>query len=269
MVATPIGNLRDITLRALDVLSRADLVLAEDTRVTQKLLNAHAIKARLESYHEHNAEAMRPRVLALLAEGRAVALVSDAGTPLVSDPGFRLVRDAADAGRRVFPIPGASALLAALVISGLPSDRFLFAGFPPAKAGPRADFFGEFVDAPASLVFFETGPRLKESLEAMVAALGDRDAAICRELTKTFEEVRRGRLSALAAGVDAPPKGEIVVVVAPPSAAAAPDEAALDAALRRWLGSLSVKEAAQRAALETGVPRKLAYARALALKGEP
>lgn len=268
VVATPIGNLRDITLRALDVLGAADLVLAEDTRVARKLLDAFSLAPQVTSYHEHNAESARPKVLAALEAGKAVALISDAGTPLISDPGFKLVRDAAAAGHRVFPIPGASALLSGLVVAGLPTDRFLFAGFAPSKAGQRATFFADLADIGATLVFYETGPRLKESLEAMHAAFGDREACVGRELTKFFEEVRRDRLSVLAANIDAPPKGEIVVVVAPPEEKPPADEATLDAALRRFLPSHPVKEAARLAAEETGGSRRDAYARALILKDE-
>lgn len=267
VVATPIGNLRDITLRALEVLGAADLVLAEDTRVTAKLLGAYGVSPRVMSYHEHNADAVRPRVLAALADGAVVALVSDAGTPLVSDPGFKLVRDAAGAGHRVFPIPGASALLAGLVVSGLATDRFLFAGFPPVKPGARAAFFDELAGIDATLVFFETGPRLKASLEAMAAAFGTREAAVGRELTKMFEEVRRGALAELAAGVDAPPKGEIVVLVGPPAESdVVIDDAAIDAVLKPLLSDHPVKEAAARAAEALGIPRRAAYARALALR---
>lgn len=268
VVATPIGNLRDVTLRALDVLGGADLVLAEDTRVARKLLDAFSLSPQVTSYHEHNAEAARPKVLAALEAGKAVALISDAGTPLISDPGYKLVRDAAAAGYRVFPIPGASALLSGLVVAGLPTDRFLFAGFAPSKAGARATFFDELADISATLVFYETGPRLKASLEAMHAAFGDREAAVGRELTKFFEEVRRGRLSELAAAIDADPKGEIVVIVAPPEEKPVGDEAALDAALKRFLPSHPVKEAARLAAEETGVMRRDAYARALILKDQ-
>jgi 16S rRNA (cytidine1402-2'-O)-methyltransferase len=268
VVATPIGNLRDITLRALDVLRGADLVLAEDTRVARKLLDAHSLSPQVTSYHEHNAESARPKVLAALEAGKAVALISDAGTPLISDPGYKLVRDAAAAGHRVIPIPGASALLSGLVVAGLPTDRFLFAGFAPSKAGQRATFFEELADIEATLVFYETGPRLKESLEAMHTAFGDREACVGRELTKFFEEVRRDRLSALAAKIDAPPRGEIVVIVAPPGEKPPADAATLDSALRRFLPSHAVKEAARLAAEETGVSRRDAYARALVLKDE-
>lgn len=267
VVATPIGNLRDITLRALDVLGGAHLVLAEDTRVTRKLLSAYGLGPRTMSYHEHNAETARPKIMAALEAGQAVALVSDAGTPLISDPGFKLVRAAAAAGHRVFPIPGASALLAGLVTAGLPTDRFLFAGFPPVKAGARASFFADMAQVAATLVFYETGPRLKASLEAMAIAFGDRQAAVGRELTKMFEEVRRGSLPALAAAIEAAPKGEIVVLVGPPDPTRiAPADAAIDAALGKWLATHSVKEAATLVAEELRIPRRDAYARALVLR---
>ncbi|MGE0829101.1 MAG: 16S rRNA (cytidine(1402)-2'-O)-methyltransferase [Hyphomonadaceae bacterium] len=270
VVATPIGNLRDITLRAIDTLQRCDLVFAEDTRVTGKLFHAHGVRTRLQAYHDHNAEAARAQALEALAEGRRVALVSDAGTPLISDPGFKLVRAAAAAGHRVIPIPGASAALAALMCAGLPTDRFLFAGFPPAKDGARGAFFEELSDIRATLVFYETGPRLTESLAAMARAFGAREAAVARELTKLFEEVRRAPLDALAADYAAreAPKGEIVVLVGPPQASDAPDAEVLDAALRNALKTLSVKDAAQEIAQRFGLSRRDLYARALALKDE-
>lgn len=266
VVSTPIGNLRDITLRALDILGAADLVLAEDTRVARKLLDAYGLKAKLLSYHEHNAEASGAAALAALAEGRVVALISDAGTPLLSDPGFPLVRDALAAGARVIPIPGASALLAALVACGLPSERFLFAGFLPPKSAARRAALAELAAIPATLVFYETGPRLAASLADMAAVLGRREAAVARELTKLFEEVRRGRLDELAGGAEAAEKrGEHVVVVGPPGPPEQ-DPAALDAALEAALARLSLKDAAAEVAASLGVPRKEAYARALALK---
>ncbi|MBL8549835.1 MAG: 16S rRNA (cytidine(1402)-2'-O)-methyltransferase [Hyphomonadaceae bacterium] len=265
LVATPIGNLRDVTLRALDVLASATRVYAEDQRQTLKLLNAFGIRARLGSYHEHNAEAAREEILAALASGASAALVSDAGTPLVSDPGFKLVRAAAAAGHRVIPVPGASAALAGLVASGLPTDRFLFAGFPPAKAAARAAWLTELAGIEATLVFFETGPRLAESLKDMAAVLGDRPGAVGRELTKLFEEFRRGRLSELAAGAGEAPKGEIVVVVGPPEAAAI-DWSEIEAALRGALAHDSVRDAAAKVAAAYNVPRKDVYALALKLK---
>lgn len=266
-VATPIGNLRDITLRALDVLRAADLVLCEDTRVTRKLLERYQLSPKLLAYHDHNAASMRPRVIAELEKGSAVALVSDAGTPLVSDPGFKLVEATIAAGHRVFPIPGASAALAALVSAGLPSDRFFFEGFLPPKSGARKTRLAELRAIPASLIFYESGPRLAHSLADMAFALGTRDAAVCRELTKAFEEVRRGALSVLASHYEeaGAPKGEIVIVVGPPSAESEPDRADIDRKIEAAMKKLSLKDAASAVAAETGLSRKEIYARALAL----
>ena len=267
VVATPIGNLRDVTLRALDTLRGADLVLAEDTRVTAKLLNAHGIRARLQAYHEHNAAEARPRVLAALEEGRVVALVSDAGTPLVSDPGYRLVREVIDAGHPVFPIPGASALLSALVTAGLPTDRFLFAGFPPPRSAARRTFLGELAGVQATLVIYEGASRLGECLTDMAEVLGgERPAAVGRELTKLYETVKRGTLAELAAdpALQAP-KGEVVIVIgAGVQAETAPEDA--DAALSEALARLSPGEAASEVARATGLPRRELYRRAVALK---
>jgi 16S rRNA (cytidine1402-2'-O)-methyltransferase len=267
VVATPIGNLRDITLRALDILGGVSRVYAEDTRVARKLLDAYGLRPKLAAYHEHSAEVARTEILAALAAGESVALISDAGTPLISDPGFKLARAVIEAGHRVLPIPGASALLAGLVVSGLPSDRFLFAGFLPVKQGARRTALAELGEIDATLVFFESGPRLAESLADMAAVLGERPAAVARELTKLFEETRRGSLPALVAHyVEAgAPKGEIVVIVGPPLGRAEVSDEVLDAFLQQAL-SHGVKEAAQRAADALGVPRKRAYARALALK---
>ena len=266
VVATPIGNLRDITLRALDVLAACDLVLAEDTRVAGKLLAAFGLSKKLDRYDEHGAERTRPRALAALAEGARVALVSDAGTPLVSDPGYRLVREAAAAGHAVFPIPGASALLAALSAAGLPTDRFLFAGFPPPKSTARRTFLEELAGIRATLAFFEGGPRLAESLADMAAVLGDREAVVCRELTKLYETIVRGPLSALAADPQfEAPKGEIVVLVGPGrETEATADEA--DAALKDALARLKPAAAAAEVAKALGLPRRDLYKRALALK---
>jgi 16S rRNA (cytidine1402-2'-O)-methyltransferase len=270
VVATPIGNLADVTLRALSVLASADLVLCEDTRVTRRLLDRYGLRPSLLAYHEHNAASVRPRVLAKLADGETVALVSDAGTPLVSDPGYKLVEAAIETGHRIFPVPGASAALAALIAAGLPTDRFFFEGFLPAKSGQRQSRIAEISSVPATLVLYETGPRLAASLADLAAGLGARDAAICRELTKKFEEVRRGTLMALAAHYReaAEPKGEIVVVIAPPSGVAervSPET--VDAKLKTALKKLSVKDAAEAVAGETGVKRREVYQRALALVG--
>ena len=267
MVATPIGNLRDITLRALDILAAADRIYAEDTRVARKLLDAHGISTPLSAYHEHNAEAARAEILPALADGARIALISDAGTPLISDPGFKLARAAAEQGARIIPAPGPSALLAGLVGAGLPTDRFLFAGFPPSRSAARAEFFSELADIRATLAFYETGPRLAESLAAMAEAFGPRQAAIARELTKLYEEFRRAPLGELAAhyAEAGPPRGEIVVLVGPPGASETSD-AALDAFLSEALSDQSVKHAAAAAAEVLGVARKRAYTRALALK---
>jgi len=268
VVATPIGNLRDITLRALDVLAGCDLVLAEDTRVTGKLLSAYGISAKLERHDEHAAERARPKALAALAAGARVALVSDAGTPLVSDPGYRLVREAAAQGSAVFPIPGASALLAGLATAGLPTDRFLFAGFPPPKSAARRAFLEELAGIRATLVFYEGGSRLAASLGDMAAVLGPREAAVGRELTKLYETVTRGTLDVLAADPQfAAPRGEIVVLVAPGREAAA-TAADADAALAEALGRLRPADAAAEVAKALGLPRRDLYRRALAMKGE-
>jgi 16S rRNA (cytidine1402-2'-O)-methyltransferase len=269
IVSTPIGNLRDITLRALDVLASVNRLYAEDTRVARKLLDAHGVKAKLFSYHEHNAEAAREEILAALDRGESVALISDAGTPLISDPGFKLVRAVAAAGHFVSPIPGASASLAALVVSGLPSDRFLFAGFLPAKQGARRAALVDLADIEATLILYETGPRLAASLADMADILGARPAAVARELTKLFEETRRGDLVTLASHYQTagPPKGEIVLIVAPPAPPAEITDETLDAFLQTVIGE-GAREAAAKAAETLGVPRKRAYTRALALKGQ-
>lgn len=267
-MSTPIGNARDITLRALDVLKMADAVACEDTRTTAKLLTLHGLRRSLLAYHDHNAERQRPLLLARLARGEALALASDAGTPLVSDPGYKLVREAIEAGHKVFPVPGASASLAALAVAGLPSDRFAFLGFPPPKSAARRRWLGEAVAFPGTLILFESPQRLAESLADAALVLGDRPAAVARELTKLFEETRRGRLPALAAAYQAagPPKGEVVVVIGPPEATPAPTEAELDRMVGDALArGLSVKDAAGEAALRLGIGRKEAYARALAL----
>jgi 16S rRNA (cytidine1402-2'-O)-methyltransferase len=266
VVATPIGNLRDITLRALDVLAAADLVLAEDTRVAGKLLSAFGLSAKLERYDEHGAERSRPKALAALAEGRRVALVSDAGTPLVSDPGYRLVREAAEAGFPVIPVPGASALLAGLSVAGLPSDRFLFAGFPPPRSAARRVFLEELAPLRATLVFFEGGSRLAASLADMAAVLGPREAVVCRELTKLYETLYRGLLPELAADPRlVEPKGEIVVLVGPGREAEA-SAADVDTALADALARLRPAEAAAEVAKALGLPRREVYQRAMALR---
>ncbi len=265
LVATPIGNLGDITLRALDVLKRAGFVACEDTRVTGKLLAHYGIKARLVRYDDHSGEAERASLVDRLRAGESAALVSDAGTPLVSDPGYKLIRAAAAAGVAIVPVPGASAALAALQVSALPPDRFLFAGFLPPKSAGRKKALGELAAVPATLVFYETGPRLAASLADLEAVLGPRPAAVARELTKMFEEVRRGTLAELAAAYrDETPKGEIAIVVGPPADAAA-SGADVDALLERALAAMSVRDAAAAVAEASGRPKKVVYRRALQL----
>lgn len=271
VVATPIGNLNDVTVRALDVLRAADVVACEDTRTTAKLLSRHGIRAATTPYHEHNAARATPKLLKHLDEGHVVALVSDAGTPLVSDPGTRLVRAALDADHPVFPVPGPSAPLAALVASGLPSNRFLFAGFLPPRTAARKKALAELAPIPATLVLFESPRRLAGSLADMAAVLGDRDVAVARELTKKFEEIRRGRLGALAAETaDSPaPKGEVTIVIGPPLAAKPVRAAVIDARLREQFDKgASVRDAASRVAAATGAARREVYARANKLKTE-
>jgi 16S rRNA (cytidine1402-2'-O)-methyltransferase len=267
VVATPIGNLGDLTHRAADHLGRVDAVLCEDTRVTRRLMDAYGLRPALVSYHEHNAEQRRPEVLRRLAEGQALALVSDAGTPLVSDPGYKLVRQVQDAGFAVRALPGASAALAALAIAGLPTDRFFFQGFLPAKQGQRRTVLSELSGLKASLVFYESPQRLARSLADMAELLGARDAAVGRELTKRFEELVRAPLPELAARFREPPKGEIVVVVGPPAPdAGLADAAEVDARLRAALETLSVRDAAAEVAAATGWKKKQVYDRALRMK---
>ena len=268
IVSTPIGNLRDLTFRARDVLAAVDVVLAEDTRVTGKLLSHYDLKKKVQRYDDHTGESQRPRIVRALAEGQRIALVSDAGTPLVSDPGYKLVRDVAALGLPVFPIPGASAVLAGLAVAGLPTDRFLFAGFPPPKGGPRRAMLSELAAVRATLVFYETGPRVADSLADMATVFGsDREACVARELTKLYETVIRGPLSALAADPRLQePKGEIVVLVGPGREAAATAEDA-DRALAEALERMGPADAASEVARVLGLPRRDLYRRALDLKG--
>ncbi|MBB2718685.1 UNVERIFIED_ORG: 16S rRNA (cytidine1402-2'-O)-methyltransferase [Rhizobium etli] len=269
LVATPIGNLGDITLRALETLAGADVLACEDTRVTRVLLDRYGIQNRPFAYHEHNADEAGPRLLQALEAGRSVALVSDAGTPLVSDPGYRLAQQAIAAGYRVVPIPGASAPLAALVGSGLPNDAFLFAGFLPAKDKARRDRLGELAAAPATLIFFESPHRIGATLLAAADVLGGtRPASVCRELTKTYEEFRRGTLADLAAHYQEVDnvKGEIVLVVGPPQPVETP-EADVEAVLADLAKSMPTAKAATEAARLTGLPRKALYQRLLEMKG--
>ena len=272
LTATPIGNASDITLRALTVLRECDAIVAEDTRITSRLLSIHGISQPLLTYNDHNAPGMRPKLLERLEGGARLALVSDAGTPLVSDPGHKLVRAARARGIAVYPVPGPSAPLAAVTASGLPSDRFLFAGFLPARQGPRRSALADLAPVPATLIFFELPQRLGQSLADMAEILGVRDAAIARELTKLHEEIRLGTLIELAAAYAGgpPPKGEITVVVAPPGTEETPaDDARLDSLLMVALSYMPVKAASKLVAEATGSARRVVYLRALRLKGEP
>ncbi|MEM9783652.1 MAG: 16S rRNA (cytidine(1402)-2'-O)-methyltransferase [Pseudomonadota bacterium] len=269
LVATPIGNARDITLRALDTLAGCDAIAAEDTRVTMRLMEMHGI-ARADrpmiAYHDRNAAEARPRLMRLLAEGRAVAYCSDAGTPLVADPGFRLVGAAIAEDVAVHALPGPSAALAALAVSGLPSDRFLFAGFPPSKSGSRRRFLSELAAVPATLILFESPHRVVDSVADMARILGAaRDVALARELTKRFETVRRMTLGTLAETLahEGAPKGEIVLVLGPPLVAEAPSDAEIDAAIDARLAYETTRDAAAAVAAVLGLPRRQIYARAL------
>ncbi len=268
LVATPIGNLRDITLRALDTLKGVDLVACEDTRVTAKLMNAYSIKKKLIIYNDHATDRQRDAILDALAAGQSVALVSDAGMPMISDPGYRLVKDATERGFYVTSIPGASAPLMALQLSGLPSDAFSFIGFLPAKNEARKARLRDWAHAPGTLVVFETGPRLISSLEAIAECLGNREICVARELTKLYEEARRGTVNELVQYYqeNGPPKGEIVIVIA----AGKGDDAALDVddLLQQSLALMSVRDAAAHVAEITGQPKKDIYARALQLASQ-
>jgi 16S rRNA (cytidine1402-2'-O)-methyltransferase len=267
LVATPIGNLSDVTLRGLAMLRAADRIFCEDTRVTARLLARYDISAPLDLYHDHNADRVRPAILAALRRGERVALVSDAGTPLVCDPGYKLVRAAIAENLPVTALPGPSAGLTALILSGLPPDVFLFAGFLPPRRAARSRALQGWAALNATLVFFESALRLAGSLNDMMDFLGNRPAAVARELTKLHEEIRRGRLADLAAHYRdiGPPRGETVIVVGPPEPAA-PDHAATDDRLRAALAELGMRDATARVAAETGLPRRELYRRALALR---
>lgn len=269
LVATPIGNLRDITIRALETLAECDVLACEDTRITRRLLDRYAIAQKPVAYHEHNAVQAGPRLLAALDEGQAVALVSDAGTPLVSDPGYRLVGEALAAGHRVIPIPGPSAVLAGLAASGLPTDDFRFVGFLPAKDKARRDRLASLADAPSTLVAFESPHRLAATLRAISDLFGsDRPVCVARELTKRFETIATGPAGDMAGRFDVGPvKGEIVLMIAPaPEGQATPDAADIDALLTRLLADMPAARAAREAARTTGLPRADLYNRLLAMK---
>jgi 16S rRNA (cytidine1402-2'-O)-methyltransferase len=268
IVATPIGNLGDLTPRAAQILTKADVVAVEDSRVTAGLFRHLGTKGRMLPYHDHNADAVRPGLIARMAS-EAVALVSDAGTPLISDPGFKLVRDARAAGHIVTTIPGPCAAIAALTLAGLPTDRFFFLGFLPSKQQARAEAIAEVAAIRATLVLYESGPRLAACLSALAEGLGNREAAVAREITKRFEECVTGTLEELALRyADAPPRGEIVVVVAPPGEAPPASEEDADAALAEALTRLPPAKAAGEVAKKLGLDRKALYARAMALKDQ-
>ncbi len=270
LVATPIGNLGDITLRALEVLAGADVVACEDTRISRRLMERYGIAADLKQYHEHNAEAARPKILAKLAEGGSIALVSDAGTPLISDPGFKLVREVTAAGFDVFALPGPSSVLTALAVSALPTDRFFFEGFLPSKQVARRTRLEELSRIDATIVMFESGNRVQDMLGDLADIMGKRDAAICRELTKLHEEISRGPVADLAKTADElETRGEFVVVIGPPAAdAQAMTDDDLDALLRTSLQRDSVKDAVAHAVELSGRQRRAVYARALELARE-
>jgi 16S rRNA (cytidine1402-2'-O)-methyltransferase len=269
IVATPIGNLSDLSPRAADILGRVNLIAVEDSRVTATLLRHIGVKQPMTPYHDHNADRVRPGLLARLGT-EAIALVSDAGTPLISDPGYKLVREARQAGHRVTTIPGPSAAIAGLTLAGLPTDRFLFMGFLPAKAKARDEAIAEVAALRATLVFYESGPRLAATLKALAAVLGDREAAVAREITKTFEECVTGTLDELAKRFEeAPPKGEIVVMAGPPLARAeAPSQEDMDLALLEALGRLPPARAVGEVARTLRIDRHILYARAMALQGK-
>ena len=266
IVATPIGNLGDLSPRAAETLAAADIIAVEDSRITAKLLRHIGIRKTMIPYHDHSTAHVREGLIARMAR-ESVALVSDAGTPLISDPGYKLVRDARAAGVPICTLPGPSAAIAALTLSGLPTDRFLFAGFLPSKAKARADAIAELATVRATLVLYESGPRLATSLTALADGLGDREAAVAREITKLYEECQTGTLNALAARyADAPPKGEIVVVIAPPGEPEAASDADADTALTEALTRLSPGRAASEVAAKLKLDRRTLYARALAMK---
>jgi len=266
IVATPIGNLSDLSPRAASVLANADLIAVEDSRVTAKLLRHIGVKRPMLPYHDHNAEQARPRLMAELPH-KAIALVSDAGTPLISDPGYKLVREARAAGYNVTTIPGPCAAIAGLTLAGLPTDRFLFAGFLPTKDKARKEMIAEFAAVKASLIFYESGPRLAATLSALLQTLGNREAAVAREISKAYEETVTGTLESLAGRyADTAPKGEIVIIVAPPSEAPLAPASAADAMLAEALIRLPAAKAAAEVSRATGLPRAMLYDRAVQMK---
>ncbi len=267
LVATPIGNLGDITLRALDILQGADLIACEDTRITRRLLSHYGVTTPTTAYHDHNAPAALPRLMKRLQKGEIVALVSDAGTPLISDPGYRLVQAAIDEDIPVTTAPGPVAAIAALTLAGLPTDSFLFAGFLPAKQAARRQRLEALSTVPAALIFYESPRRVPATLAEMADCLGDRPAALVREITKVFEDVRRASLSQLAAAFaeSGPPRGEVVLVVAPPAPQPTADDAQIDTMLGQTLATMSLRDAVDHVTAASGRQRRDVYRRALAL----
>jgi 16S rRNA (cytidine1402-2'-O)-methyltransferase len=269
LVATPIGNLGDITLRALETLAGVDIIACEDTRITRRLTERYGISAQLKPYHEHNAALARPKILERLAQGASIALVSDAGTPLISDPGFKLVREVCAAGHTVIALPGPSSVLAALAVAALPTDRFFFEGFLPSRETARRARLAELARIEATLVMFESGGRVQDTLADLAAIMGNRDAAICREMTKLHEDIRRAPVSQLAEAADTlETRGEFVLVIGPPANAATMAVDELDELLRERLARDSVKDAVAHAVELSGRPRREIYARALELAKE-
>lgn len=270
LVATPIGNLGDITLRALDILRDADLIACEDTRITRRLLSHYGVDTPTTAYHDHNAPAALPRLIKRLQKGEIVALVSDAGTPLISDPGYRLVQAAIAEGIPVTTAPGPVAAIAALTLAGLPTDSFLFAGFLPPKQAARRQRLEALAAVPAALIFYESPRRVPATLAEMADCWGERPAALVREITKIYEEVRRGSLGELAAAFaeEGPPRGEVVLVVGPPAPQASLDDGQIDALLAQTLASMSLRDAVDHVVAASGRPRRDVYRRALALAAD-
>ena len=270
LVPTPIGNMRDITFRALDVLAAADLVVCEDTRVTGKLLKAFGLKKSMRSYNDHATEKDRQHIIKVIEEGESVAMVSDAGTPLISDPGYKLVREIVGLGLTVTALPGANAVLPALQLSGLPCDAFSFVGFLPARSGPRKAMLEKWQDRPGTLICYETGPRIEESLKDIQKVLGDRPAAMARELTKLYEETRRGKISTILQSIQegGQPKGEIVLIIGENKVESAAAAETIEGQLKEALKQLSVRDAAEMVATATGKPKKAIYMLALKLSGK-
>ncbi len=270
LVPTPIGNMRDITFRALDVLAAADLIVCEDTRVTGKLLKAFGLKKPMRVYNDHATEKDRQHIIKVIEEGESVAMVSDAGTPLISDPGYKLVREIVGMGLSVTALPGANAVLPALQLSGLPCDAFSFVGFLPARSGPRKAMLEKWQDRPGTLICYETGPRIEESLKDIQKVLGDRPAAMARELTKLYEETRRGKISTILESIQegGQPKGEIVLIIGENKVESAAAAETIEGQLKEALKQLSVRDAAEMVATATGKPKKAIYMLALKLSGK-